>query len=79
MKVRFQTRSGTQYLIDHDERIWYRVDNPDSRNVRTRNGVFWDISAIEVGQPVVLTCPPFVEDAVHRRITTTPVIEVEYL
>lgn len=72
--TRFWTKSGSEYVIDHDERIWRRAINPNSPYVRTSNGVFWMSTTIEIGRSVYLLCPPLAEGAILRVISTTPVI-----
>lgn len=78
MKTRFWTKSGSEYLIDHDDRVWHREDNPASPLVRTANGVFIRISEIQEGDSVFLLCPPIVKGAVARIIRTTAVQRIEH-
>lgn len=77
MKTYFVTRSGSEYVIDHAERVWHRRPNPNSTLVRTPNDVFYWVSDIRVGHGVVLFCPPIVEGAVGRMIQTTRVVRLE--
>jgi hypothetical protein len=73
--VKFRTESGSGYAINMAEKTWARSDNPNSLNVRTSNGVFREISRIEIGKPVTMICPPLdVGDA--RVIETSNVVEI---
>lgn len=76
--TRFWTKSGSEYLIDHDERIWRRGENRDSPLLRTSNGLFRDISEIVVGKHVVLLCPPLVAGFGTRVIVTSKVVRIEH-
>lgn len=75
--TRFRTRSGSEYLVDHKERLWRRSTNPDSPLLRTTNGVYLRITDIVVGEPVVFICPPLAEGPGIRVIVTTRVERVE--
>jgi hypothetical protein len=77
MKTYFVTESGSQYVVDHAERVWNRRSNPDSPLVRTPNGSYYWVSDIRVGRSVVLLCPPIVEGAATRVIQTTRVVHLE--
>jgi hypothetical protein len=74
--TRFWTTSGSEYLVDHAERVWRRGDNQDSPKVRTSNGVFYFVSEIEAGYDVIFICPPIVDGSAFRLIRTTRVVRV---
>ena len=75
--TRFRTASGSEYLIDHAERVWRRSRGTLAAKIRSENGVYWWCSQIGEGKRVTLICPPIVETAVYRVITSSPVVSVQ--
>jgi hypothetical protein len=74
--IKYDTISGSHYTIDTERKQWYRPSNADSMEVRTSGGEYVTISPIVVGEPVTIVCPPIVEGALARIITTSAVKEI---
>jgi hypothetical protein len=76
--TRFITESGSEYLIDHDERVWWRATGPRAAETRTANGIFWRCSPVREHRSVTLVCPPVVCHAIARIVRSTPVQHIAY-
>jgi len=71
--TKFTTVSGSHYTLDTVNKKWYRPSNENSLSVRTSGGDYTVVSEIKVGEPVIIVCPPLVEQALARFITTSEV------
>jgi hypothetical protein len=77
MRTKFQTETGSVYIVDADAMAWERLSTgPESGHVRTKVGALTHVPAIIVGESVALMGPPFVEGAVARAIITSRVVEI---
>jgi hypothetical protein len=72
------TEHGTKFRIDPEHKTWERIDKTgDSGNLRDESGTFiWSFGPT-IGEPLVLVCPPRVEGASARAITTSIVEKID--
>ena len=82
MITRFTTAHGSTYEIDDSEKTWKQLDagqdtEGDGFDLRSTQGPYFSVSSIVEGQRVNIWAPPFVEGAVMRVISTSPVVTVQ--
>jgi hypothetical protein len=79
---RFCTESESEYLIDTVNKTWERVKKNDEiqakviSGLRDESGTFTECGEVIIGNRFSMICPPKVEGASLRYITTSPVIEI---
>jgi hypothetical protein len=69
------TLSGTIYTINTFERTWKRMRADGAAYTRTDDGTYVGVH-LEIGERMVLVCPPIVPGAAARIITSTPVLSI---
>lgn len=78
MKKIVHTETGSRYLIDYDNQTWERYKTGEkSGDLRSDGGQFIEINPLEIGQRLIMVCPPFHEKADGRVVITSLIISVE--
>ena len=74
--IEVKTRSGSVYQLNDATKTWQRMSHSEeSRLLRTEQGTFNIRSELELGAPLNMICPPLVEGATFRYISTSPVTD----
>ena len=68
---------NSSYVLDDVKKTWERrATTPNSGHLRTESGLYDTITALEIGQPMKLLCPPIAAHAIARLIWTTDVQQI---
>ena len=78
MKLIVKTESGSTYRFNWPATRWTRPVNPESLGVRTTSGDVLQLSAVKVGEPLVIIGTSLTPGLDFRRIETTPVVAIEW-
>lgn len=76
--VYLTTETGSKYVLDLNRKRWERTfSTPDSGVLRTHSGKFNE-ATYALGQPLVLNLPPFIAQAIGRRVVTSVVTKLDF-
>ena len=77
MKLQIRTMTGSTYILDKDQMTWERVFTALlSGPLRTVSGKLTVWPVIKLGESMDMECPPFVEGAILRLVSTSEVMSI---
>jgi hypothetical protein len=73
MRKRYTTESGSQYIIEFENKTWERIRGEGAAVLRSDSGTYYSIN---ISESIIMVCPP-INPPYPRLIESTNIVKVE--